>query len=261
MNNKNYSFILLVITLAFFQCIRLSKQGKRYARNNDDNRIIFNGDFDPSPKDLPESFIKDIVNNAKLKKKNNASRINFNKTNIDTILLSNDTSNFFPNQNSSKNKTICHDPTSLELTNKYSTYLTDKLHKINMMLIPAKTKKHHNLNSVAHFASLIENVHTNKTYGSKQCSKIRVRMLNYTSPLCPWHYMEVERKDRYPFFRVNVVCNCKKCLSESSSSLGMCQPVKIPMPVLYRGRCNLQTGLYEWNYAIEDVSNACVCTI
>lgn len=262
MNNKNYSFILLVITLALLKCIRLSKQSNHYIGNiNDDSKVIFNGDFDPSPKDLPESFINEIVKKTKTpKKSNHTSRLHLNKTIIDPFFNLNDTTKFFTNRNSSN--IVCHDPTSFELATKYSIYLADKLHKINMMLIPAKTKKYHGLNSVAHFASITENLHTNlaKTYGSKLCSKLQVKMLNNTNPLCPWHYMEIERKDRYPFYRVNAVCNCKKCLSESSSSSGVCMPVKIPMPVLYRGKCNHQTGLYEWNNAIEEVSNACVCT-
>ena len=80
--------------------------------------------------------------------------------------------------------------------------------------------------------------------------------------LCPHHFVEERRTDRYPFMLARAVCNCEKCigLPDSHVLTYSCIPITIYMPVLVRGRC-LANKVYEWLPNQELVAISCSCGI
>lgn len=75
--------------------------------------------------------------------------------------------------------------------------------------------------------------------------------------ICPHHFVELRRQDRYPFVIKQAVCNCKSCLDVNSDFL-KCIPNYIVKPVLIRHMC-LSNGYYGWKRAFEYVPVSCSC--
>ena len=75
--------------------------------------------------------------------------------------------------------------------------------------------------------------------------------------ICPHHFVEIKRKDRYPFVIKQAVCNCRSCLDVKSDFL-KCLPNYIVKPVLIRHSC-LSNGFYGWKRAFEYVPVSCSC--
>lgn len=75
--------------------------------------------------------------------------------------------------------------------------------------------------------------------------------------ICPHHFVEVKRHDRFPFSIKQAICNCKSCLDVKSDFL-RCVPTFIVKPVLIRHGC-LANGFYNWKRAFEYVPVSCSC--
>lgn len=75
--------------------------------------------------------------------------------------------------------------------------------------------------------------------------------------ICPHHFVELRRQDRYPFVIKHAKCNCKSCLDVKSDFL-KCLPNYIVKPVLIRHMC-LSNGYYGWKRAFEYVPVSCSC--
>ena len=102
-----------------------------------------------------------------------------------------------------------------------------------------------------------------KYHGYRTCdiNKQTKWQVNHNS-ICPHHFVEENRDDRYPFIRSRAVCNCDSCLVLPDSSFIKygCQPIRIFEPVLVRGKC-LSNGVYEWTLNYESVAIACGCDV
>lgn len=99
--------------------------------------------------------------------------------------------------------------------------------------------------------------------GDKGCSRLDQTRWDPSSndtPLCPHHYVQVNRTDRYPFKVLYAVCNCPNCIQ---SHQNFCEPIYILRPVLIREKCE-QSGdskldLYRWIDGAERIAIACGC--
>lgn len=99
------------------------------------------------------------------------------------------------------------------------------------------------------------------THGDKRCSRTEQTKWdgnNDAISLCPHHFVEVSRTDRYPFKRLKAVCNCEGCLQLDESTM-KCMPIFMNTPALQRGRCK-SDGIYEWTETIEKVPISCTCS-
>lgn len=103
---------------------------------------------------------------------------------------------------------------------------------------------------------------TMKVYGNKECSRLaqRTQIDQDSFSTCPYHFIQVNRTDIYPFSRLHSICNCKNCLfSEDISQMG-CRPIYLTLPALRREGCN-SNGTYEWRGVLERVSIGCSCAL
>ena len=99
------------------------------------------------------------------------------------------------------------------------------------------------------------------THGDTRCSRTEQTKWdgnNDAISLCPHHFVEVNRTDRYPFKRLKAVCNCEGCLQLDESTM-KCLPIFMNTPALQRGRCK-SDGIYEWTETIEKVPISCTCS-
>jgi len=90
--------------------------------------------------------------------------------------------------------------------------------------------------------------------------------LNYNVPvpICPWHWILTERKDKYPFKRPYAVCNCQNCQAKTvydsnMNKISNCQNVFNLMPVLTRDY--VSNNIEKWTFSLEEVPTSCVCSI
>ncbi|CAF0841680.1 unnamed protein product [Brachionus calyciflorus] len=101
----------------------------------------------------------------------------------------------------------------------------------------------------------------NKTYlihGNTNCSiNKQTQWRENEITICPHHFIEIKRQDRYPFVIKHAICNCKSCLDIKSDFL-KCLPTFIVKPVLVRQGC-LSNGYYNWKRAFEYVPVSCSC--
>lgn len=101
------------------------------------------------------------------------------------------------------------------------------------------------------------------TYGEKKCDLVEQTKwsINHNT-LCPHHFVEERREDKYPFTRFRAVCNCQDCLGVPNSDFLTygCQPITIYKPVLIRGQCQ-PSGINRWSLKFESVSISCGCTL
>ena len=102
--------------------------------------------------------------------------------------------------------------------------------------------------------------------GSQDCSleRLAVSKSKTLVTICPWHWVLVDRDDKFPFKRANAKCNCQNCqaktifdsLSEQKSN---CQNEFVLMPVLLRE--SFIDNLEKWSFHLEEVPMSCVCSI
>lgn len=95
-------------------------------------------------------------------------------------------------------------------------------------------------------------------YGNTSCSKGKQTTWHkHQVSLCPHHFIEFKRHDRYPYVVRHSVCNCKHCIG-LNPDVTKCVPVNIVSPVLIRQAC-LKTGVFRWKYALEYLPAFCTC--
>jgi hypothetical protein len=53
--------------------------------------------------------------------------------------------------------------------------------------------------------------------GPTTCNLERIAYHKSSSPvpICPWHWVFIERNDRFPFKRAHARCNCPTCLAKT----------------------------------------------
>jgi hypothetical protein len=211
--------------------------------------------FDPSPIELPKELIEQFLANTKSPK-------DFTRSSWKTIHFSKEKNVTIQGDSSSS---TCLDLNEQELVNLFSKLLHKRLNNLNMMIVPAlnghSRRDYHRTspNILLNSSSTINKQTITGSYGFKECKLRTYKILNNTMPLCPWHYVIIERANKFPHTRANAVCNCKESCLNSNSNF-RCSPIRIPMPVLIRGKCNPKRGYYEWMDAIEDINIGCVCT-
>lgn len=113
-----------------------------------------------------------------------------------------------------------------------------------------------------------------RKYGTESCELLSLLRSDDTSnknkeyksvQVCPWHYVLSTREDRYPYMRVNAVCNCKNCLAKTvfdldAKKFSTCQQQFTLMPSLIKEQAS-PTDEPKWVFAMEEVATSCTCTI
>lgn len=159
---------------------------------------------------------------------------------------------------SSKRLNRCIDPTETELksmlSEAYKTNLIDELSR--------GVDYYSSYSSKSLTRKTTSKISYGKNKGNSSCnlSDQTEWPINHNT-LCPHHFVEERRTNRYPFTIQQAVCNCDQCLGLPSSILKYtCQPVSIYRPVLVRGHCQ-QNRSYEWTLESEAVAISCACNI
>ncbi len=133
----------------------------------------------------------------------------------------------------------------------------------NVMLVPEL------LNKIDNPLHIIKNEKVNNSsyfIGEKICN---LESIAYTSsrlpiPICPWHWILVEREDKFPFKRANAQCNCQDCLAKTIYDSNMkkfsgCNQHFVLMPMLWRNAIVNTTE--TWSFHLEEVPVSCICSI
>jgi hypothetical protein len=112
------------------------------------------------------------------------------------------------------------------------------------------------------------NVDTNNQLKEEECSNSNIILNKIASrkklSICPWHWVDVIRSDRFPYVRSFAECSCKDCLANTNYDipnrrLSKCRPFYMHMPVLVREYAN--NDVERWKFGLEKVSNSCTCSI
>jgi hypothetical protein len=168
--------------------------------------------------------------------------------------LRNRASDFF--QEKKFNQYNCQDPNERELENHlakaYSEYMNLMMNGIEYMVDVQHAYKDLIQTPSAH-QSIV------RTYGNTKCaisSQTHWQLEGYSS--CPYHFVEVKRLDRFPFWQKQAVCNCQNCLRYNAVELRLdCMQINIVKLVLKRGEC--VNGIYQWRPCFENVPISCTC--
>lgn len=158
----------------------------------------------------------------------------------------------------------CQDPTNEQLEELLSREFKNILNKIEegIDIYPPVQKKYNismssisssNYNDISN-----ENViDKNRKHGNTRCSRSEqtIWQANEIS-ICPYHFVEIKRKNRFPFSLKQASCNCKECIGLKKSK---CLPVNIAKPALEKDYCSLDTGLFKWTFIMEYVAVGCSC--
>lgn len=104
-----------------------------------------------------------------------------------------------------------------------------------------------------------------RKYGFEACELKNPNVNSRKAQICPWHYELSIRDDRYPFMRLNAVCNCKNCLAKTvfdldAKKFSLCQQQFTLMPSLIKEKTN-QDLEPKWRFAMEEVATSCTCTL
>jgi hypothetical protein len=101
----------------------------------------------------------------------------------------------------------------------------------------------------------------------KNCNSTSIKLKQYERvSVCPSHYVLTVRKNKYPYMRVNVECNCQKCIlfdkeqPEEKNFQFVCQQEFTLMPALEK--VDFKYGQYNesrWVFSMEEVSTSCGC--
>lgn len=102
--------------------------------------------------------------------------------------------------------------------------------------------------------------------GSTSChlEQIAFSSPKKTAPVCPWHWVLIEREDLYPFVRANAKCNCNNCLAKTvydtkNVNLSQCRQTFMLLPSLVRR--SVSGSLEKWWFTFEEVPSSCYCAI
>lgn len=81
--------------------------------------------------------------------------------------------------------------------------------------------------------------------------------------ICPYKFVTIQKKNRYPYHVVGVKCTCINCKFFEKRYLGdlyKCVPEYEQIPVLVRKNCG-KNGTYMWEYVMERVPKSCNCRL
>lgn len=154
----------------------------------------------------------------------------------------------------------CKDPSELQLKYILTEAFKDDLIEELSHGVGYYPNKHFSKELVISGESRIVN---RTIHGHKTCDLIQQTEWPINrNTLCPHHFVEERREDRYPFTRFRAVCNCQKCVGLPNTHVltYCCQPITIYKPVLTRGECQLN-GVYKWSLRFESVAISCGCNI
>jgi hypothetical protein len=169
-------------------------------------------------------------------------------------------------QKGSEGKTIlCQDPSNEELEELLSKEFKKILNKIEEGIdIYPPVQKKYNISISSSSSSTNENIISNENindknrkHGNTRCSRNEQTIWHANEiSICPYHFIEIKRKNRFPFSLKQASCNCKECIGIKKSK---CLPVNIAKPALERDYCSLENGLFKWNFLMEYVTVGCSC--
>ena len=102
--------------------------------------------------------------------------------------------------------------------------------------------------------------------GFQRCSLESIALISMRSPIpiCPWHWIMLEREDTFPFKRFNAYCNCQACQAMTAydtdvKKLSSCQNQYVLMPALLRE--SFMNGTETWTFHLEEVPTSCACSV
>lgn len=173
-----------------------------------------------------------------------------------------------------------------ELLNRFlSAKIYYNSEKINLMIVPEMRHYFGNLvptidlNSNQHIDNKVtknndsnnhnqtrNKYHKIEEFGNRECSLEKLAYQHKIPvPVCPWHWMYIERKDRYPFKRPNAKCNCVNCQAKTiydstEDKLSQCTTENVLLPALVRESVD-KNGTEKWVFYLEEVPVSCVCSI
>jgi len=87
--------------------------------------------------------------------------------------------------------------------------------------------------------------------------------------ICPWHWLIIERKNRYPFTVPTAVCNCQKCNAHTIfdnplNAVSRCTNNFILRPVMFKDINNQVLSKRDeelWLFGLERVPISCSCSV
>lgn len=152
-----------------------------------------------------------------------------------------------------QNNTIkCQDPTNDQLEEMLSKEFKKILNKIEEGIdIYPPVQQKYNISKNSY------NENTNRRHGNQNCNRNDQTIWHKNEiSICPYHFIEIKRKNRFPFYLKQATCNCKECIGVKKSK---CLPVNIAKPSLERDYCSLTDGMFKWNFVMEFVTVSCSC--
>ena len=104
--------------------------------------------------------------------------------------------------------------------------------------------------------------------GSTSCKleKITNSKIPTAMPVCSWHWIMIDRVDKYPFRRALAKCNCIDCQAKTifdseRRRLSGCMPNVVLMPVLFRDNLKSNESTERWWFALEEIPTSCICSL
>lgn len=154
-------------------------------------------------------------------------------------------------------------------SNHLNKFLTDKINQyldeINTMIIPDFSQFYEQYFKIVRAKSTINDDNLTRI-GETYCNLELVALSkeDKSSSVCPWHYLNVERVDMFPFSRANAKCNCLNCQAKTIYDsdffrISKCMPIYSLKPALIRE--SLIDGVEKWWFCLEEVSTSCVCSV
>lgn len=147
-----------------------------------------------------------------------------------------------------------------EKSNQYLDY-------INLLLIPEfrplYKSKFKILKSNSNYQTLVTNL---DTIGTTSCNLEKVALASdeKETSVCPWHHVNKERDNVFPFTRSFAKCNCNDCQAKTIFDsdymrTSSCTPFYSLMPALLREKISLEKE--RWWFSLEEVSTSCYCSV
>lgn len=147
------------------------------------------------------------------------------------------------------------------LTNKINQYLDE----INTMVIPEFSQYYEKYFKIIRATNTINDDNLTKI-GESFCNLELVALSkeDKSSSVCPWHYLNVQRVNMFPFSRANAKCNCLNCQAKTIFDsdffkISKCMPIYSLKPALIRE--SIIDGVEKWWFCLEEVSTSCVCSV
>ncbi len=155
----------------------------------------------------------------------------------------------------------CKDPTLEELKDLLSKEYKNILNKIQEgieIYPPVQEKYNITAKTILNFSSSsFSIIELGKKHGKQDCNK-NDQTIWHTNEIsiCPYHFVEIKRKNRFPHLLKQAVCNCKQCIDVKMSK---CLPLNVAKPALERDYCSLNDGVFKWKFIMEFVAVGCSC--